>query len=556
MSLLHTRRARGILAGVAMVAAAAPIAALGIPRPAVAVSALDVYAVQGGASAVRITVQTGYSFVVEPDAMLPRATASILADRVTAVASPLDPGDSVDALPGLGVPTAEQDIQQGVQSPAPNSIPAPSPLNLAIPSPIAGSTMPPQLSQPIVSGVSTVASVVNPTLTAPYAHAVATYPQPGSNGPQQATFPPGSSDNVPPDFPDLLGLISAHSSSGSASASEGSGIADAGVGSAVSIPALGLRIGRTSSHVEVSGATGPAISRVVTTLHDVDVQVPSLPGGLALPVPAGTTLLHIGSLVLTVTTQRAPGAATATSHTDLEATGVSVLGQAARLDQNGLTVLGSPSPLNQPAQQLVGMLSSPRCAPNPPIGIPNGPELPASQPVFSIGPPVLHDQLSHGGNERTVSMSGLTLCMATVAPVPNASSNPVSPTPTVYTITLGQASSSAYGISLPADTGTGGTLLPPLPETGVLPGTGGTDTSTTTTEPGAPGANAASSGGTGAGSGGGFLARLTGGILSPQVVVAMASLAELAVLLTLWASYRMAAGRRREESRNQPMDLV
>jgi hypothetical protein len=407
-------------------------------------------------------------------------------------------------------------------------------------------------------GVGTFASIFNPTLTAPYMNASAQYPNPTSSGPQRATYPPGSGDNVPPDFPDLLGLITAHSSSGSASAAPGSGMADAGVGSAVTIPALGLSIGRASSHVEVSGNTGPAISRVVTTLHDIDLRVPAPPGGVALPIPlsAGSELLHIGTLVLTATTERSPGAAQATSQSQLEASGVSVLGQSARLDQNGLTVLGSPSALNGPIRQLIQQLSSPKCTPNPPIGVPNGPSLPASQPVFTIGPPVLRNQLTHGGNERSVAMSGLTICMATIVPVPNASSNPVSPTPTIYTITLGNLDSSAYGIALPSDTSSGGTFVPVLPETGVVPG--GTDTTTTITTPGSPGSNGAGAGGGNAGgSQQGLVAVLTGGILSPRVVVTMASLAELALLVTLWLSYRRARSLRAlDAAAESPMDLV
>lgn len=553
---LHSARTRRILAALALVAAAGPIAALGIPRPATATSAFDAYAVKASGTALRVTVQTGYSFVVEPDAMLPRATASIEADQVSALASPLDPGDSVDALPGLGVPTAEQDIKQGAATPFPSSVPLPSPLDLPVPSPLAGATPPPQFSGAVSSGVDTVASVVNPTLTAPYEHAVATYPNPASPGPQRASFPPGSRDNVPPDFTDLLGLLSVQSSSGSATAGPGDGVADAGVGSAVSIPALGLSIGRTSSHVEVSGASGPAVSRVVTTLHDVDLRVPSLPGGVALPLPAGTELLHIGSLVLTVTTQRTPGAASATSQTNLDAADVTVMGHSARLDQNGLSLDGSPSPLNGPIAQLIGALSSSRCTPQPPVGVPNGPSLPVSQPVLTIGPPVLHDQTTHGGNERSVSMSGPTLCLATIAPVPNTSAQPLSPTPVIYTITLGDAQSSAYGISFPAESlPVLAPLLPAPPQTGVVP-PGGMST-VTTTIPGSAGSNGSTHAHPRSTITGDAWLLTRGGLLSPRVVAAVASLAELALLATLWVAYRMAAAsRRRERAEADPLDLV
>jgi len=557
MSAAQRRRALGIAT---LAAAVAPVAALALPGPATATSGLDVYAVRASGAAVRITVQTGYSFVVEPDAMIPRAAASIEADQVDALASPLDPGDSVDALPGLGVPTAEQDIKQGAQTPFPSQVPAPSPLNLGVPSPLAGATPPPQFSGAVDQAVNTVAGVLNPTLTAPYEHASATYPNPAGSGPQRATFPPGSADNVPPDFPDILGLASAHSSSGSATAAPGRGVADAGVGSAVTVPALGLSVGRTSSHVEVSGDTGPAIATVVTTLQDVDLRVPSVPGGIALPVPlpAGTVLLHIGELVLTATTERAPGAAAATSRTSLEASGVTVLGHSARLDQGGLSVDGTPSPVDSVVSQLFGALSSQRCTPQPPIGVPNGPQLPVSQPVLSIGPPVLHDTPSHNGNERSVSMSALTICLAGIAPVPNASSQPLSPTPTIYTITLGSASSSAYGITLPSDSGGAvGPLLPSLPQTGVsVPGGLDTTTSTTPGSPGSAGAGAAP-GSAAPASSRGLVAWLTGGILTPRAVVAVAGLAELALLATLWIAWRRSLSPRVDEAAPRSrMDLV
>jgi hypothetical protein len=515
---------------------AAPIVLLLSSSRATATSVIDVYAVKAAGTAVRVTVQTGYSFVVEPDAMIPRAAATIQADQVEALASPLDPGDSVDALPGLGFPTAEQDIENGASGPNP------------LPSPIGGSTPPPQFSQAINAVVSQFAATFNPYLTVPYEHADASYPN-GSGSPQRAVFPPPGPNNTPPqgpdnyDFPDLFGIAGAHNSVGTATAGPGSGVADAGEGSAVSIPALGLSIGRVSSHVEVHGGNGgAATSSVVTSLQNVDLVLPAPPA----PLPGSATpLLHIGTLVLTASTARAPGAAQATSHTDLQATGVTVAGLSARLDENGLTLNGSPSPLNGPISQLIATLSSPQCTPNPPVGVPNGPSLPASQPVLTIGAPVLHDQLSHHGNERTVGMTGLTLCLATIAPVPNTSGAP-SPTPTIYTVTLGDATSSAYGVSLPQES-TGTALLPAMPQTGTLDVGGGavTDTVVTNNPPQSPAQTPATTQQPGGLSR--LLATLTGGILSPNVVVAVASMAELTLLATLWLSYRLTAGRRRPD---------
>jgi len=533
----------------AVVILTAPVVLLLSGGHARAASVIDVYAVKGAATSVRVTVQTGYSFVVEPDAMIPRAAATIQADQVEALASPLDPGDSVDALPGLGVPTAEQDIENGASGPNP------------LPSPIGGSTPPPQFSQAVGAVVSQFAATFNPYLTVPYEHADASYPN-ASGSPQHAVFPPPGPNNTPPqgpdnyDFPDLFGIAGAHNSVGTATAGPGSGVADAGEGSAVSIPALGLSIGRVSSHVEVHGGNGgAATSSVVTSLQNVDLALPAPP----TPLPGGAApTLHIGTLVLTASTTRAPGAAQATSHTDLQASGVTVAGVSARLDENGLSLNGSPSALNGPVSQLIATLSSPQCTPDPPVGVPNGPSLPASQPVLTIGAPVLHDQLSHHGNERSVSMTGLTLCLATIAPVPNTSGAP-SPTPTIYTVTLGDASSSAYGVSLPQES-VGSPLLPAMPQTGTLDAGGGSVTDTVVTN-GAPQSpqqapvTPQQPGGLSR-----LMATLTGGILSPNVVVAVASLAELALLATLWLSYRLVAGRRRRDgdatANASPLDLV
>jgi hypothetical protein len=517
-----TRRTRRLLAAAAMVAAAAPIAALGLPQPAGAAS-LDVFAVRGSGAGVRVTVQTGYSFVVEPDAMLPRADAVIEADQVHALASPLDPGDSVDALPGLGVPTAEQDIQQGA---------APCPC-----APVVG------------AGISTFAALFNPVLTVPYEHAEAIYPNPASPGPQHAAFPRGSADSIPPDFPDLFGLISAHSSTGSVTAGQGTGTADAGVGSAVSIPALGLRIGRISSHVDVHGDGTASVSDVSTTLHDIDVGAPAL--------------LHIGTMVLTATTQRSAGAARATSHTNLEATGVTVAGVAARFDQNGLSVQGSPSPLNAAAQQIISSLNSPQCTPAAPVDVP-GLGSTTSQPQFRIGPPTLQDQVTHNGNEDTVAMTGPTLCIATSAPIPGTSGG-IAATPTIYTITLGSLSSSAYGVSLPADTASTD-FSSAFPDTGASLTVGGASGADTTTVNGGDTAAAAPTTGTtppgnsaGRPAPRGLYAVLTGGILSRRVVVTVAVLAELALLGTLWSSWLLARSARRRAADQSPttrMDLI
>ncbi|HXA30202.1 MAG TPA: hypothetical protein VN193_15805 [Candidatus Angelobacter sp.] len=541
-----TRRSRRLLAAAAAVAALAPLAALGLPQPTQAAS-LDAFAVRGTGAGVRVTVQTGYSFVVEPDAMLPRADASIQADTVHAVASPLDPGDSVDALPGLGVPTAEQDIEWSASN---GCCPAPFPTSLPLPPP------PPQFGQAVGSAITTYVAPYNPLLTAPYEHAQATYPNGTSSSAQRAGFPPGTGDGVPPDFDDLNGVISAHSSTGTVLAEQGHGNARAGVGSAISVPALGLRVGRIDAQVDVRGGASGAVSQVTTTLHDVDLGTPSLPGVSLPSPPTGTSVLHIGLLVLTATTQRPAGADRATSQTSLEASGVTVAGVAARFDQNGLSLQGSPSPLNAVAQQIVGALNSPQCTPTPPISLP-GLGSTTSTPSLRIGPPTLQDQVAHGGNEDTVGMTGPTLCIATTAPIPG--SGGLAATPTIYTVTLGNLSSSAYGVSLPAGS-SNLAFAPTVSDTGGASSVNaaGIDTGAATTTTTAPTVAPPPSTAPPPPAGRSLFATLTGGILSRRVVVLVALLAEAALLGTLWTSW-LASRRPRpqpDESPTTRMDLL
>jgi hypothetical protein len=552
-------RTRRLLALGAVLGAAAPLAALGLPDGADA-AALDVYSVHGSAAAVRVTVQTGYSFVAQPDAMIPRATATIEADRVSALASPMDPGDDVDALPGLGVPTAETDIKQGVATPFPSSLPIPSPAGpIAVPSPLAGSTAPQPVPDTVGSVIDQYVSRFNPQLTYAYEHAVVHYPDPSTPGPQRASYPVNTASDPlnlhcdpTQDCGDPLGMFRVHSTVGYVSAAEGSGIADAGAGSAASIPAVGLSIGRTSSHVEMhGGGSSAATSTVVTTLHDVDLS------------PGGTPVLHIGSLVLTATTQRAPGAARATMRSSLEATGVTVATVPARLDENGLTVMGSPSPLTGVARSLIDTLNDPQCVPKTPIGIPNGGPQLTSQPGLRIGAPTLQQQITHDGNQAGVSMTGLTLCLATTAPIPNTNAQPA-PTPTIYTITLGDAHTTAYGASIPADASLPAPdqFSPTLSQTGTLAGAVSVDTpassDTTTAPPVAPATSPAKPApGAPRGGGRGLIATLTGGLFDRNGVITVAIVAELALLGALWSAYlRTRTPPSVDESPTTRMDLV
>jgi len=542
-----SRRTRRVLAAAAMATAAAPIVALALPEPVQGAS-LDVFAVHGTGAGVRVTIQTGYSFVVEPDAMLPRADAVIQADQVQALASPLDPGDSVDALPGLGVPIAEQDVQWSAYN---GCCPEPFPTTLPLPPP------PQQFGQAVGTAVTQFVAPWNPTLTVPYEHARAVYPNGNSTAPQQAGFPYGTSDGVPPDFDDLNGLLSAHSSTGKALAEQGHGNARAGVGSAVSVPALGLHVGRIDSQVDVRGDATGATSVVTTTLHDIDLGTPSVPGVSLPALPTGASLLHIGTVVLTATTQRSAGAGRAVSHTGMEISGVTVAGVAARYDQNGLSLQGSPSPLNSVAESIVNALNSPQCAPAAPVSLPGLGSV-TSPPTFRVGPPTLQDQVTHNGNEATVAMTGPTLCVAGSIPIPG--SNGLAVTPTVYTITLGDVSSAAYGVSLPSDT-SAPQFVPVLPDTGTTTTVGppGVDTSTTITNPTTASAPASAAPAPAPSRPQGLFATLTGGILSRRVVVTVAVLAETALLGTLWASWLLARGARRRALAESPrgrMDLI
>jgi hypothetical protein len=334
----------------------------------------------------------------------------------------------------------------------------------------------------------------------------------------------------------------------------------------VSVPALGLSVGRISSHVDVHGDATGTVSNVTVTLHDVDLGTPAIPG-VAFPTAAtGTSVLHIGALVVTATTQRAAGAAHATARSSFEASGVTVAGQGARLDQNGLSLAGTPSLFNPTAatlwaqaQQVVTALNArfAGCAAQPPVELPGAGSV-TSQPSIALEPPSVKEQPSHNGNEDTVDVSGPTLCIVSGVPIPG--SNGFAVTPTVYTITLGSVSSSAYGISFPADDTTA--FSPALNDNG---GSGvgvgaGVDTTTTVTQPGGV-------------SGGGstpaptaahpttrpLYAVLTGGILSKRVVVTVAVVAELALLGTLWASWLAARSARRRVPDDSPatrMDLV
>ena len=545
-----SRRRRVLLAGAALALPALASAAAMSPHGARADllgggAGLDVYNVQGSAAGIDVTVKSGYSFVAQPEGMVPRAQAAV-ADTASAVASPADPGDSIDTLPGLAVPVATGCI---------------------IPPLAKGAS---QLPPPFGDVAVSVLNSVNPTLTYQYEHAYVQYPNPD---PAQQGKPQTAVLGTDAKVSDPSGTVAGNATTGRAHAEPGAADAEAGAGAGVSSLPIGLNVGRISSTVQVRGTGGTALSDATTTLHDIDLTPPQL----KLPPGVSPPLLHVGSLVVTAHSARRAGAPQATGSTSVEYAGVTFAGQSARIDHNGVTLLGHPAvALQQLADafnQMVGMATGGSVPPAPP-GLPLPPPPPGySSPAPHLSTPVVSNQVSHGGDENTAGVVGLTLTFASPVPVPSVAGFPpsgcsppkppsgqpvsVQPTPATYIVTLGNVSSSAYGLALPqaASLNTGlGSLdlgsaagLSPLPSTDA--GAGGGVAGGGTVAGGAP---------TGAPQHGGLLHYLLDdALLSRPVVVSLASILELLLLLTLWASYRATLSPRiSPEASAGAMDLV
>ena len=385
----------------------------------------------GTCAAVEMTVATGYQFVVKPDLQLPRATALVEEGTSEAIASPADPGDSVDGLAALGIPEAEGYIDNGYPG---------------APSPFAGkglSTLP----HPFDSvGSTLVTNPFNNTLTYPYEHADAGYPNPERAGDQTQTF--GSAPALT--LGDPSGIFTVDGATGTATAGDGSAVADAGAGAAptvatpaspaavTSLPGLGISIGRVSAHSEAHVTATGVTETSTCTLDDVEVDVP------------GVAPLHIGALVATAQAQRTLAGSGASGSEKVEFSGVTVNNQGATLDQNGLTVGGHTTPVLTPVSQTV------------PIACPAGAPCVGSPSVAVAGTAVTTRQPN--SNEYGVAATGATLTITTAAPIPASitpscatppnCSAPLSNTPVRYTIALGNVASEAYG--LPAQPVAGG----------------------------------------------------------------------------------------------------
>ena len=447
-------RLRALLAMSCLVVGAGTAALAVSPQRALAKggATIDVYNLQGDAAPMVVAVRTGYSFVAYPQVHIPRANAFIEAGQVTALASPADPGDGADSLAGLLVPQGESGAQSGLAGGAKQ---APEPFKTVLNT---------------GANAVTLVSPYDPVLTTTYEHVQVVYPDPTRKGPQQATFGADPSVAIPG------GQLAINAAAGKVFADSGVGTADAGAGGAVSIPAIGLNIGRESSHVEVHNLSDRVTSDAVSSVSDLDFNPPSIPvpssavpgaGGLlgavatALALPNGP-ILHIGSIVTTVHTERVAGAAAATATHSVVFGGVTVLGQAASIDDGGVHLNGKPQ--GPAIQSVVSALNQLFSA----AGAVNG-AVPSSAPVIggqviipegTMTGPLVKDSKSHSNNEDHVTISGLTLSVKGTLLEPTQSEGAVlNPDPShpptlvpgaaTYTITLASADSSAYGFSFP-----------------------------------------------------------------------------------------------------------
>lgn len=543
------RRLRPLLAAVALAGGGLLTASLGV-RTVEASPTLDVYNVKANASPIEVAVETGYSFLVYPDAQMPRAAASIEAGQVNALASPADPGDGVDALPGLVVPQTESQLQAGLSGGAGQ---APEPFKTVLNT--AASVIP-------------VVALANPFVTTPYEHVQASYPNVRSPGRQQAAY-----FGTDPSVADPTGSIAVQGAFGKVVADKDLAVADAGAGTAVTVAPLGLHIGRSSAHVELHGLGDRATSDAVAEVDNVDLALPQLPlpGGVpglsALPQP----LLHIGSIVSRVHTERVAGAPRATSTHSLEIAGVTVLGQSATIDDRGIHLMQqnlSLQPVVDAINQLFtisGMID----------GQLKGVPVVGGQPIIPTGSmagPVVTDQISHNQNEATSTVSGLTLSLTGTVLVPSETQNllnvppPIDPknpptlvaSPATFTITLASVQSSAYGYT-----------FPPLPPSSFSPATASGELTSevplqgSSTDIGAPVASASTSEGTAGPRATRTIppqavrpaSSLFGGLLTRPAAIALASLAELVILVALVSAYLVQSAPSRPPTPAAELDM-
>lgn len=367
----------------------------------------DAYIASGDASCLELTVNVaGFSFIVEPDARLPRATSSISEGESGAIAAPADPGDSVDALAGLLVPREEGQIASGIDGGlAQTKIPFPADV---------GNTL------------LTVANPLNPHLEYPIEHANAAYPDPSSPGDQEATYlgAPNAS------FTEPSGAISVDGASGDAKAGASYAAADAGAGAATSLAPLGISVGRVSSHASAVVSAGAVSDTVSCTLHDVGIAPPG----------SGHSL-HIGTLIASLQTVRTLTGSGATASHTVQLSDVTLDGKnVAPAGGGGLAFPpGVPTTVTFP--------QPPACS----SIVPPCPSVPVSLQSMSWGGTAHADSLGANRNEETSTLTVATVTLQTTAPVPSSipptsNGNPITSAPTTYTLQLGSLDSSAYGL--------------------------------------------------------------------------------------------------------------
>lgn len=471
---------------IALSAAAATARAATVPA-----IPFDAYIASGDASCIELTVNIGgYSFVVEPDVRMPRATATISEGEASALAAPVDPGDSVDALAGLTLPREEGQLAAGIDSAL-----------AQVPLPVPGDPG---------SSVVQALNPINPSLEFPIEHASAVYPQPGSTADQQATYLGGSNLAIN----DPTGLLSLDGTAGSARAAAQSATADAGAGSALSVSLLGLSVGRIAAHAESQVGASAVTDDVTCQIGDVTVAPPG----------AGYSL-HISSLSESLHTERALTGRAATSTPTLRLDGITVT----------QTIAGRTSTTNlSPTGSAVTVPQSLSAVPLPVLpALPLPPPLPTSLPasIQSVGlaGTSTSSALSSRNNEMTSSITAATLTMQTTLAVPTTIPTgvppcltnpaqlvqcipsllptgpggglPVTSAPATFTLHLGSLDSTTYGFTAPAPpqfafNGVGQSApiegAPAGGSVGSIPGKPGTPgtrpVSATLTVPGTPGA--------------------------------------------------------------------
>ena len=425
--------------------------------PAPGASPFDAYIASGDASCLELTVNVaGYSFIVEPDVRLPRATASLSEGETGAVAAPADPGDSVDALPGLLFPREEGQIASGIDSGL-AQLPIPFPVDVG-------------------NSVLQVANPFNPHLEYPIEHASAAYPNPAAPGDQEATYLGAGNASVT----DPSGLFSVDGASGDAKAGATYATADAGSGVALSVPMLGVAIERVAAHAAAQTTATAVSDDVSCTLHGVTIAPPG----------AGHTL-RIGTLEATLHTERRVGAPSATTTRTLQLADVTMDGTDLAPAGGAITVPPQLQniPLNQPPPPC-SVLPSPQCQ--------TVPASPISLQSIQLGGTTHSEQLAPSGNQETSTLTAATVTLQSTAPVPASipsgppaclsgnpppiaeclpnltpsspgSSLPITSAPTTYTVSLASLDSSAYGfLALPSVV----SPVPPLSGLGNLGGVG------------------------------------------------------------------------------------